>query len=174
MMEPCPSGSVITGAPNCAPSATTRSRAYTVIGVSDVQRAFSISVTEHRSQYRSHTQSREYTILSSMLVLSSGIRPNRCERNSSGITDVLISISTRSIAVPASRQPTIPISCAEGRVYRLWGSRPSSLVAMSSRNCARQIHVRGHCATAERATNARSQLESAICACFESASLMVI
>ena len=98
---PSPNSSVMTGCPTHSfglGSITTRSRAYTFIISSPVHRAFNVSVTLQLSQYWSQSQSRVYST-SSICLLLSGMRPSRWAMNSSASTEVLVSTSTRSIAI---------------------------------------------------------------------------
>lgn len=108
---PKPSGSAITGAPNASfclaprgipvpipPATTTRSRANTFITSSPVHRACNDKTTEQFSQYCSQSQSRAYSISSAALAFR-GTSPRRWQMNSSASTDVLVSTSTRSMAM---------------------------------------------------------------------------
>lgn len=102
MSGPCPSASDATGLPThsfARSPLTTRSRECTCIVSSVEHRAFNASVTLHRAQWSSQSQSRVYSTSWSQLREFSGIIPSRCARNSSGRTDVLLSTSTRSIAI---------------------------------------------------------------------------
>lgn len=75
-----------------APDSTKRSRAKTLRFWSLLRfAALSRRTTLQLSQYSSHVQSRKSTMSSTPFVLS-GMSPNRCARNSSARTEVLLSI----------------------------------------------------------------------------------
>jgi hypothetical protein len=126
---PFPSASVITGFPThsfARSPTTTKSRAYTFIMSSPVQRACRDKVTTQRAHPPSQSQSREYSMSASQFFEFRGIRPNRCAMNSSGRTEVLDSISTTSMA-------TVGISARMVRRKELAKARSTELSRKSTR-----------------------------------------
>jgi len=86
-------------------------------------------MTEHASQWSSHwSQSLEYSRKSLTPLLISGIKPRRCDRYSSGRTEELVEISTRSIEM-------VGISARIARRKELASAKEQDCRTKSTRSC---------------------------------------